>query len=39
MNDRIYAACATLSDEQRKRDMSAFFKSIHGTLSASPVGA
>jgi uncharacterized damage-inducible protein DinB len=33
MNDRIYAACATLSDEQRKRDLGAFFKSIHGTLN------
>ena len=33
MNDRIYAACAKLSDEQRKRDMGAFFKSIHGTLN------
>jgi uncharacterized damage-inducible protein DinB len=33
MNDRIYAACAKLSDEERKRDMGAFFKSIHGTLN------
>ena len=33
MNDRIYAACATLSDEERKRDVGAFFKSIHGTLN------
>jgi uncharacterized damage-inducible protein DinB len=33
MNDRIYAAAATLSDEQRKRDAGAFFKSIHGTLN------
>ena len=33
MNDRIYAACARLSDEQRKRDVGAFFKSIHGTLN------
>jgi uncharacterized damage-inducible protein DinB len=33
MNDRIYAACAKLSDEQRKRDAGAFFKSIHGTLN------
>jgi uncharacterized damage-inducible protein DinB len=33
MNDRIYAASATLSDEQRKRDAGAFFKSIHGTLN------
>src|SRR5271169_1484209 len=33
MNDRIYAACAKLSNEQRKRDAGAFFKSIHGTLN------
>ena len=33
MNDRIYAACAALSDEERKRDVGAFFKSIHGTLN------
>jgi uncharacterized damage-inducible protein DinB len=32
MNHRIYAACAKLSDEQRKRDAGAFFRSIHGTL-------
>jgi uncharacterized damage-inducible protein DinB len=33
MNDKLYAACATLSDEERKRDRGAFFKSIHGTLN------
>jgi len=33
MNDRIYDACAKLSDEERKRDAGAFFKSIHGTLN------
>ena len=33
MNGRIYAACAQLSGEQRKRDVGAFFKSIHGTLN------
>jgi uncharacterized damage-inducible protein DinB len=33
MNDRIYAACAKLSDEERKRDAGAFFKSVHGTLN------
>jgi uncharacterized damage-inducible protein DinB len=33
MNDRIYAACAKLSDKQRKRDAGAFFRSIHGTLN------
>ncbi len=33
MNDRLYQACAGLSDEQRKRDLGAFFGSIHGTLN------
>ncbi len=33
MNERIYAASATLADEVRKRDVRAFFKSIHGTLN------
>jgi uncharacterized damage-inducible protein DinB len=33
MNDKLYAACAELSDEERKLDRHAFFKSIHGTLN------
>lgn len=33
MNHSLYAACALLSDEQRKRDLEAFFKSIHETLN------
>jgi uncharacterized damage-inducible protein DinB len=33
VNARIYEACAELPDEARKRDMGAFFKSIHGTLN------
>jgi len=33
MNERLYACCAGLSDEERKRDRSAFFRSIHGTLN------
>lgn len=33
MNDKLYAACAELSDEERKADRRAFFKSIHGTLN------
>ncbi len=33
MNVKLYEACATLSDEQRRRDVGAFFKSIHGTLN------
>ncbi|HEX2674359.1 MAG TPA: DinB family protein [Polyangiaceae bacterium] len=33
MNDKLYAVAATLSDEERKRDSRAFFKSIHGTFN------
>ncbi|PKN54131.1 MAG: damage-inducible protein DinB [Deltaproteobacteria bacterium HGW-Deltaproteobacteria-14] len=33
MNDKLYGLAATLSDEARKRDRSAFFKSIHGTFN------
>src|SRR5512139_623015 len=33
MNDKLYALAATLSDEARKRDVGAFFKSIHGTFN------
>src|SRR5204863_826475 len=33
MNDKLYAVAATLSDEERKRDRGAYFKSIHGTLN------
>ena len=33
MNDKLYGLSATLSDEARKRDVGAFFKSIHGTLN------
>lgn len=33
MNQRIYQCCAPLSDEARKQDMGAFFRSIHGTLN------
>ena len=33
MNDRLYALCATLPDEERRRDRRAFFRSIHGTLN------
>lgn len=32
MNEKLYAAAAQLSDAQRKRDLRAFFKSLHGTL-------
>lgn len=33
MNDSLYGIAASLSDEARKRDVGAFFKSIHGTLN------
>ena len=33
MNSKVYEACATLDDAERKRDRGAFFKSIHGTLN------
>ncbi|MGH8482208.1 MAG: DinB family protein [Nevskiaceae bacterium] len=33
MNERLYESCAALPDEQRKRDLGAFFKSVHGTLN------
>jgi uncharacterized damage-inducible protein DinB len=33
MNRKIYELAAALSDEERKRDAGAFFKSIHGTLN------
>jgi uncharacterized damage-inducible protein DinB len=33
MNRSIYDTCATLSDEERKRDLHAFFGSIHRTLN------
>ena len=38
MNESLYAGCARLSDAQRKKDMGAFFKSIHGTLNHVLVG-
>jgi uncharacterized damage-inducible protein DinB len=33
MNERLYSVCASLSDEARKRNRGAFFKSIHSTLN------
>jgi uncharacterized damage-inducible protein DinB len=33
MNRSIYEICATLTDEERKRDLHAFFGSIHRTLN------
>lgn len=37
-NDRLYDACATLSDAEHKRDRKGFFRSIHGTLNHILVG-
>ncbi|MDX1609050.1 MAG: DinB family protein [Halofilum sp. (in: g-proteobacteria)] len=33
MNERLYAICAGIDDATRRRDMGAFFRSIHGTLN------
>lgn len=33
MNEKLYDVAAQLSDEERKRDVRAFFRSIHGTLN------
>ena len=33
MNQRLYAACETLGDEERKRQRGAFFCSLHRTLT------
>lgn len=37
-NERLYEACARLSDAARKQPRQAFFKSIHGTLNHIMVG-
>ncbi len=33
MNRKLYDVAATLSDEERRRDLGAFFGSLHGTLN------
>lgn len=33
MNGKVYEICGSMSDEERKRDLGAFFGSIHGTLN------
>lgn len=33
MNRKIYKVCENIPDEERKKDLGAFFKSIHGTLN------
>src|SRR5690349_6091614 len=37
-NQRLYAAAADLADSDRKRDVGAFFGSLHGTLNHLLVG-
>jgi uncharacterized damage-inducible protein DinB len=37
-NARLYAACAELSDADRRRDLGLFFTSVHGTLNHLMVG-
>ncbi len=38
MNEKVYAAAATLDDTGRRLDRGAFFASIHGTLNHLMVG-
>jgi len=33
MNEKLYSVASNLSDEARKQDQGAFFKSIHGTFN------
>ncbi|MGH7281273.1 MAG: DinB family protein [Polyangiaceae bacterium] len=33
MNEKVYAAASKITDEERKRDVGAFFTSLHGTLN------
>lgn len=33
MNNKLYRVCADVPDPDRKRDLGAFFKSIHGVLN------
>lgn len=33
MDAKLYEVCAIIPDKDRKKDMGAFFKSIHGTLN------
>lgn len=33
MNDKLYGVCAAIPDTDRKKDLGAFFRSIHGTLN------
>jgi uncharacterized damage-inducible protein DinB len=33
MNEKLYQVCAAIPDEERKKDLGAFFKSVHITLN------
>lgn len=33
MNEKLYAVCAPMSDDERRRNAEAFFHSIHDTFS------
>jgi uncharacterized damage-inducible protein DinB len=33
MNAKLYGVCGELTDEERKRDLGAFFRSVHATLN------
>lgn len=33
MNEKIYAACGRLTDQERKADRGAFFRPMHSTLN------
>ncbi|MGD9879927.1 MAG: DinB family protein [Reyranella sp.] len=37
-NETLYEACAALSDEARRRNLGAFFGSVHGTLNHLVLG-
>lgn len=37
-NEKLYEACALLSDDERNQIRPAFFQSIHGTLNHIMVG-
>lgn len=32
-NEQLHEACARLSEDERRRDLGAFFRSVHGTLN------
>lgn len=37
-NNLVYEACTPIADAQRRKDMGAYFKSIHGTLNHILIG-